>query len=46
MNSFFDDIDLLMTMLELSEIEEVDFNESSEIVKFSVEEDWEDFINE
>lgn len=46
MNSFFDDMDLLMTMLELSEIEEVDFNESSEIVKFSVEEDWEDFINE
>lgn len=46
MNSFFDDMDLLMTMLELSEIEEVDFNESSEVVKFSVEEDWEDFINE
>lgn len=46
MNSFFDDMDLLMTMLELSEIEEGDFNESSEVVKFSVEEDWEDFINE
>lgn len=44
MNSFFDDMDILLTMIDISDIFEEESIESVEIVKFSVEEDWEDFI--
>lgn len=44
MNSFFDDMDILLTMIDISDIFEEEPIESVEIVKFSVEEDWEDFI--